>query len=62
MLITGLWLHLSPLDFAVDKGTLDLPSGTSSRVILIFKGRCSANNLSLLIDILAYLGAYSQAG
>jgi len=56
---------LVPLDFSVVKCTLVLQSGTSSsvivyedlgsgRVIPLFKGRCSADNLSPLIGIVAW--------
>jgi len=33
MLITALWVHLSPLDFSVIRWTLVLHSGTSGRAI-----------------------------
>jgi len=61
-LIPALWV---PLDFSVVKCTLVLHSGTSGRVIVyedfgsgrvipLFKGRCSADNLSPLIGIVAW--------
>jgi len=49
-LIPALWV---PLDFSVVKCTLVLYSGTSGRVILLFKRRCSADDLSPLIGIVA---------
>jgi len=59
-LILALWVHLLLLDFSVVKFTLVLHSGTSrrviiyevfscGRVILLFKGCCSADDLSPLI-------------
>jgi hypothetical protein len=42
-----------PLDFSVVKCTLVLHSGTSGRVIPLFKGRCSADDLSPLIGVVA---------
>ena len=61
-LIPALWV---PLDFSVVKCTLVLHSGTSGRVMVyedlgsgrvipFFKGRCSADNLSPLIGIVAW--------
>ena len=63
-LITALWVHLLPLDICVVKCIPILHSGTSGRVIVygdfgsgrvfpLFKGRCSADNLSLQIGIVA---------
>jgi len=63
--IPALWVHLSPLHFSVVKCTLVLHFGISSRVIVygdygsgrvirLFKGRCSADDLSLLIGIVAW--------
>ena len=52
-LIPALWVHLLPLDFSVVKCTLVLHSGISGRVIPLFKRRCSADDLSLLIGIVA---------
>ena len=54
MLIPALWVHLSPLDFSVVKCTLVLYSGTSGRVIPLFKRRCSADDLSPPIGVLAW--------
>jgi hypothetical protein len=54
MLISARWVHPSPLDFSVVKCTLVLHSGISGRVIPLFKGRCSADDLSLLIGIVAW--------
>ena len=62
--IPALWVHLLPLDFSVVKWILILDSGTSGRVIVygdfgsgrvipLFKGRCSADDISLLIGIVA---------
>jgi len=42
-----------PLDFYVVKCTLVLHSSTSGRVIPLFKGRCSADDLSPLIAVVA---------
>jgi hypothetical protein len=53
-LISARWVHPSPLDFSVVKCTLVLHSGISGRVIPLFKGRCSADDLSLLIGIVAW--------
>ena len=63
-LIPALWVHSLPLDFCVVKCILILHSGTSGRVIVygdfvsgrvipLLKGRCSADDLSLLIGIVA---------
>ena len=52
-LIPALWMHLSPLDFSVDKCTLVLHSGISGRVIPLFEHCCSADDLSPLIGIVA---------
>jgi len=49
-LITALWV---PLGFSVVKCTLVLHSGTSGRVIPLFKGRCSADDLSPLNGVVA---------
>jgi hypothetical protein len=60
--IPALWV---PLHFSVVKCTLVLHSGISGRVIVyedfgssrvipLFKGRCSADELSLLIGIVAW--------
>jgi hypothetical protein len=68
-LIPALWVHLSPLSgcrwTSLSLGALCLHSGTSDRVIVyedfgsgivipLFKGRCSADDLSLLIGIVAW--------
>jgi len=50
-LIPTLWV---PLDFFVVKCTLVLHSGTSGRVIPFFKRRCSADDLSPLIGVVAW--------
>ena len=42
-----------PLDFYVVKCTLVLYSSASGRVIPLFKGRCSADDLSPLIAVVA---------
>jgi hypothetical protein len=42
-----------PLDFSVIKCTLVLHSGTSGSVILLIKGRCSADDISTLFGVLA---------
>jgi hypothetical protein len=63
-LIPALWVHLLPLGFSVGKCILVRHSGTSGRVIVyedfgsgrvipLFKGRCSADDLSSLIGIVA---------
>jgi hypothetical protein len=60
--IPALWVHLSPLDFSVVTCTLVLHSGTagsvivyedfgSRRVIRLFQGRCSTDDLSPLIRL-----------
>jgi hypothetical protein len=49
-LVPALWV---PLDYSVVKCTLVLHSGTSGRVIPLFKGRCSADDLSPLIGVVA---------
>ena len=63
-LISARWVHLWPLDFSVVKCTLVLHSGASGRVIVyedfgscrvipLFQGRCSADDLSPQIGIVA---------
>ena len=52
--ILALWVHLSPLDFSVVKCILVLHSGTSSRVIPLFKRRCSADDLSSLFGVVPW--------
>jgi len=49
-LIPALWV---PLDFSVVKCTLVFHSGISGRVIPLFERRCSADDLSPLIGIVA---------
>jgi len=68
-LIPTLWVHLSRLSgcrwTSLSLSALCLHSGTSDRVIVyedfgsgrvipLFKGRCSADDLSLLIGIVAW--------
>jgi len=68
MLIPALWVHLSPLSgcrwTSMSLSALCLHSGTSDRVIVygdfgsgrvipLFKGRCSADDLSPLIVVVA---------
>ena len=52
-LIPALRVHLSPLDFSVVKCTLVLHSCISGRVIPLFKRRCSADDSSPLIGVVA---------
>jgi len=63
-LISARWVHPSPLDFSVVKCTLVFHSGISGRVIVfedfgscrvipLFERRCSADDLSPLIGIVA---------
>jgi len=47
-------VHLSLLDFIVNKCTLILHSGTSIRAIPLFKRHCSAHAFTPLIDIVAW--------
>ena len=49
-LIPALWV---PLDFYLVKCTVVLHSSTSGRVIPLIKGRCSADDLSPLIGVVA---------
>jgi len=49
-LIPALWV---PLDHSVVKCTLVRHAGTSGRVIPLFKGCCSADDLSPLIGVVA---------
>jgi len=53
-LISARWVHPSPLDFSVIKCTLVLHSGVTGRVIPLFKPRCSADDISPLIGIVAW--------
>jgi len=48
--VPALWV---PLDFCVVKCTLVLHSGTSCRVIPLFHGGCSADDISLLLVVVA---------
>ena len=61
-LISARWVHPSPLDFSVVKCTLVFHSGISGRVIVyedfgscrvipLFQGRCSADDLSPQIGL-----------
>jgi len=52
--ILALWVHLSPLDFSVVECILVLHSGISSRVIALFKRRCSADDISPLFGVVPW--------
>ena len=53
-LIYARLVHPSPLDFSVVKCALVLHSGIAGRVIPLFKCRCSADDLSPQIGIVAW--------
>ena len=58
-LILALWVHLSPLDFSVVKCILVLNSGTSGRVIPLFKCHCIADELSPVFGLVPwYYGSW----
>jgi len=51
--IPALSVHLLLMDFYVVQSTLVLHSGTSSTIIPLFNSHCSAQDLSLLIGVVA---------